>query len=79
MLRHHLSIVMLRIFADIAHVWQLAIGTRFVEQYLTNTHPACRPRRRTADAYRRVVQAAYPLHGDDGLEVQQRDAGLSLM
>ena len=23
MLRHHLSIVMLRIFADIAHVWQL--------------------------------------------------------
>jgi len=40
MLRHHLSIVMLRIFADIAHVWQLAIGTRFVEQYLTKTHPA---------------------------------------
>jgi hypothetical protein len=39
MLRHHLSIVMLRIFTDVAHVWQLAIGTRFVEQYLTKTHP----------------------------------------
>jgi len=43
MLRHHLSIVMLRIFADIAHVWQLAIGTRFVEQYLTKTHPRADP------------------------------------
>jgi hypothetical protein len=29
--RPHLGIVMLRIFADVAHVWQLAIGTRFVE------------------------------------------------
>jgi hypothetical protein len=71
---HHLGIVMLRIFADVAHVWQRAIGTRFVEEYLTKTSGGTLMR-----PYRRVAQAAYKFHGADGLKLQQRNARLSLL
>ena len=58
MLGHHPGIAMLRIFADVAHVWQRAIGMRFVEDYVIRTDPCSPERRPLMRPYRRVVQAA---------------------